>query len=153
MLNVCAKDEEAIPPGASAYSLKQHPSHYFPLTSDPLLLFHTLGLMHPSQYDWIVPWNPFGHTVRFLTGNKVLQYPEESIYFEIPAGHSISDSFVTSHRDENPSQDAYLTSPGIDEKTEGHGRTESPEAFHNSHLTSEKAHTIVPSVWKMEPFW
>lgn len=89
---------------------------------------------------------PFGHVVRFFTGNKVLQYPEEGTDFEIPAGYSISDSFTTPHGDEQPSQGAYLPSPGIDEKTEGHDCPESHEASHHSHLTSEKVHAIVPSV-------
>lgn len=88
----------------------------------------------------------FGHTVRFFTGNKVLQYPEERTDFVLPAGYSISDSCATPQGDGQPSQDAYLSSPGIDEKTAGQGRAESAEASRNSDLTKEKFHTIVPSI-------
>ena len=88
----------------------------------------------------------FGHAVPFFTGRKVFQYPEERTDFELPAGYSISDSFTTAHGDRKPSQGTYMLTSGVEEKTEGHGCAESAAGSQNSHLSEEKAQTIMPSV-------
>lgn len=87
-----------------------------------------------------------GHTVRFLTGRKIFQYPEERTDFELPAGYSISEGFVTPHGDREPSRGAYLAPSGIDDETEGHGLAASTEGSENTHLSEEKVHAVVPSV-------
>ena len=49
MLCVCAKNMRDVPRLAASSSA------YYPLTNDPPLLFARLGLMHPSQYERVVP--------------------------------------------------------------------------------------------------
>ena len=88
----------------------------------------------------------FGHTVRWLTGNRVLQYPEERIDFELPPGYStLHESFAASGGGRS-SGDAILSSPETSEKTERQQREDLEGAFQDSHLTKETSHTIVPSV-------
>lgn len=91
---------------------------------------------------------PFGHTVRLLTGNKVLQYPEERTDFQLPTGYSTSDTFSVPRRDGQSSQGADSSALKISENLEDQGRTDLEGALHNSLSTNEKVHAIVPSVSK-----
>lgn len=58
----------------------------------------------------------FGHAVRWLTGNKVLQYPEERIEFELPPGYSTSNRFAPPHGEPHgDKQSSGSPPPGIGE--------------------------------------
>ena len=83
----------------------------------------------------------FGHAVRWLTGGKVLQYPEDRTDFKLPSGYSTSDGFVAPRGDEQLSR-------GNKEDLEGQDRVDVEDVVHDSRSTKEKGQTIVPSVSK-----
>ncbi len=80
----------------------------------------------------------FGHAVRWLTGGKVLRYPEERTDFKLPPEYSASDGFMAPRGDGQFSQEN-------NEDIEGQGRIDVEEAFHDSRSTEEKFQIIVLS--------
>ena len=91
---------------------------------------------------------PFGHAVRLLTGNKVLQYPEERPDFKLPPGYSTSESFPAPRGDGRSSRGVDPPPPRTSEGIQGQGHVDLEGALHNSESKKEHIHTIDPSFSK-----
>ena len=94
----------------------------------------------------------FGHTVRWLTRNRVLQYPEERTNFEVPPGLRTSNRFDAARTDEQSSRSADSTPPRISEEKARQRGAYSEGAFRSSHLTKEECHTAESSTQITELF-
>ncbi|GAB7352743.1 hypothetical protein MBLNU459_g3095t1 [Dothideomycetes sp. NU459] len=96
---------------------------------------------------------PVGQLIRFLTSNKVLQYPEERPDFECPHCYTLPDT--TSHKLPNghelpaPRGSSESTSDSVDHEKEGLDDITLGQAEEQTQLTqttsNESKHTLTPS--------
>lgn len=85
----------------------------------------------------------FGHIVRWLTSNRVLQYLEERTDFQLPPDYCTSDKHAApdANRQSTPSADSK--SPETSKETEDQARDDLEGLFGSSCVSKEKICTIV----------